>query len=271
MINEKTNAETVIEKESAFHDHWASGVNVENVKVFDTFVQPTCPENIFILEKLGNLDGKLLLELGTGQGEGVTYFSIKGAKTIASDLSSGMVKLAKKVGRYHGVAFEGVVCDANCLPFKSSSFDVVYGANILHHINLETSLKEVFRILKPEGKAAFWEPLAYNPVINKYRKMATQVRTDDEHPLSRADVNLMNEYFSKMQSGFFGLATLCVFLKFYFFDMIHPNEERYWKKIVTDYSSFSRFYDFLRSIDRIILSIPGIKWLAWNIAVVLQK
>ena len=190
---------------------------------------------------------------------------------VGTDLSSGMVRLAKRVGEFHNTLFEGIIVDANRLSFPSNSFDLVYGANMLHHVNLKDCLSEVHRVLKPGGQAASWDPVRYNPIINYYRKMANQVRTEDEHPLGMDDLRLMKSMFSQTSTGFFGLTTLGVFLKFYFVDMIHPNEERYWKKIVIDYESFRALYDVLRGIDKFILKFPGIKWLAWNMAVVLTK
>lgn len=260
-----------INNEAHFHDTWAESVHIPDVRVLETFNSPTCPENIFIKDQIGCIKGLKLLELGTGLGEGATYFSMQGADVVCTDLSSGMVDLAKRVGKYHGTSFEGAIVDANKLSFQSNSFDIVYGANMLHHVNLSSCLSEVHRVLKPGGRAAFWDPVRYNPIINSYRRMADQVRTDDEHPLGIDDLRMMKSMFSHTKTGYFGLTTLGVFLKFYFVDMIHPNEERYWKKIIVDYDSFHNMYDILRSIDRVILKVPGIKWLAWNMAVVLTK
>ena len=38
-----------------------------------------------------------------------------------------------------------------------------------------------------------WDPLKYNFFINVYRKIATDVRTEDEHPLSIEDINLIKK------------------------------------------------------------------------------
>lgn len=257
--------------EAKFHDHWSAQTDQEEVLVEESFLTPSCPENLFILEKLGNLQGKTLLELGTGLGEGATFFAKRGAEVIATDISSGMLLLARRVGREHEVTFSTAVTDAAALPWADGSFDFVYAANLLHHVDIEACLQEVHRVLKPGGRAAFWDPVRYNPVINRYRKMADQVRTEDEHPLGIEDLRLMRHMFSSVQVRHLGLATLGVFIKFYFVDMVHPNEERYWKKFISDYSSFRDLYTVLGWMDRILLNIPGIRWLAWNIAVVMEK
>jgi ubiquinone/menaquinone biosynthesis C-methylase UbiE len=268
---EKNEKENLINYEMSFHDQWADSVSPEEVLVDEIFSVPSCVENLFILSKLGDLHGKKLLELGTGLGEGATFFSKCGAQVVSTDVSPGMLKLAQRVGNYHNTCFNCAISDAGYLGFKSNTFDFVYAANTLHHVEVNSCLNEVFRVLKPGGKAAFWDPIKYNPIINIYRSMANQVRTEDEHPLGLSDINFMKEKFLKLELEFSGLATLGVFLKFYFVDMVHPNEERYWKKIIVDYSSFANLYKFLRNIDKFVLRIPGIQWLAWNVAVVITK
>jgi SAM-dependent methyltransferase len=258
-------------EEAAFHDRWAEDVQTADVKVDQTFTSPSCPENLFILERLGELQDKRVVELGTGLGEGATYMAKRGASTIGADISIGMLRLARRVARRHETSFPCITMDAARLALADESVDVVYAANTLHHIDIASCLEEVHRVLRPGGRAAFWDPVAYNPIINIYRRMAHQVRTDDEHPLDRRDLALMRSLFSRVEVRFFGLATLLVFCKFYFVDMVHPNEERYWKKVVSDYDSIHRLYSALRLVDRVTLSLPGLRWLAWNMAVVLTK
>lgn len=257
--------------EATFHDQWAEGTELSAVKVDEAFNSPTCPENIFILSELGDVRGLTILELGTGRGEGATYFAKLGACMHVTDLSLGMVEFAKRMGEHHSVSFAGASMDGAKLACRSGAYDVIYAANTLHHVNIQQCLREVHRVLKPGGRAAFWDPIRYNPVINFYRQMANQVRTKDEHPLGRAELATMQSMFSEVKVSFFGLATLAVFLKFYFVDMIHPNEERYWKKIICDHQSFQGWYNVLRGIDRVLLTLPGVRWLAWNMAVVLTK
>jgi SAM-dependent methyltransferase len=132
-------------------------------------------------------------------------------------------------------------------------------------------VSEVHRVLKPGGRAAFWDPMRYNTVINIYRKMASQVRTEDEHPLGIDDIDFVRRLFTKVSFRTFGLVTLGVFLKFYFIDLVHPNEERYWKKVVTDYPSFRSYFRVFSAIDNVLLRLPGVRWLAWNVALVGTK
>ncbi|MGL6284798.1 MAG: class I SAM-dependent methyltransferase, partial [Microcoleaceae cyanobacterium] len=182
--------EDIFAKEQKFHDQWAATIDVEGIQVRDYFEACTAPENRYILKQLGDVRGKKLLDLGCGAGENSVYFAKLGAECIASDYSPGMVEVAVKLAEANGVKVEGMVMNAMALDFPDNTFDIVYVANLLHHLpDPELAIKEMHRVLKPGGKACFWEPLRHNPVINVYRRMATAVRTEDEMPLH---INIVN-------------------------------------------------------------------------------
>jgi len=54
-----------------------------------------------------------------------------------------------------------VICDIHSLPFLREEFDFVYCSHVLEHsIAPMIALKEIHRVLKPEGEALFWMPYA---------------------------------------------------------------------------------------------------------------
>ncbi len=262
---------TIVEAEQEFHDRWARGVHPERVPVGASFYLPTCPENRFIARQFGPVRRKRLLELGAGLGEASVYFAVQGADVFATDVSPRMLQLARQVAQLHRVVIHPIEMDGAYLAVPSASVDFVYGANMLHHVDTAVCLREVHRVLKPGGKAAFWDPLRYNPIINIYRRMANQVRSIDEHPLGRQEWRLMRSLFTTTHIQFSWLFTLGVFLRFYLWDQVHPNEERYWKKIIYDYPQLARLYAPLYQFDQLLLRLPGVRWLAWNMTVVLTK
>lgn len=257
--------------EEAFHDEWARSVDPAQVLVRESFTLPTCPENRWIHERLGDVRGRTVLELGAGLGEASVWFAMHGAEVIATDLSGGMLTLARRVAERHRTWLVAVQMDGAFLALADESVDIVYGANVLHHVDQATCIREVHRVLKPGGMAAFWDPLRYNPVINVYRRMATDVRTEDEHPLGRADLHLLRRRFREVDARFFWLVSLGVFLWFFVGQRVHPNRERYWKKIISDYASIAPLYGVLAAVDRVLLRVPGLRWWAWNLAVVCRK
>jgi SAM-dependent methyltransferase len=261
----------VLRDEEVFHDDWARSVDPATVEVREAFTLPTCPENRWISEALGDVRGKTVLELGAGLGEASAWFASRGARVIATDLSGGMLQVASQVAQHHGATIETVQMDGAVLAVADGSVDIVYGANVLHHVDTATCLREVHRVLRPGGVAAFWDPLRYNPVINAYRGMAMGVRTHDEHPLGREELALMRRTFASVDARFFWLATLGVFLWFYVGLRVHPNAERYWKKIISDYRRIAPLHAVLSVFDTVLLRVPGLRWWAWNMAVVCRK
>ncbi len=262
----------VLSKERSFHDQWAATIDVDGICVRDYFEACTAPENRFILRQLGDVSGQLLLDLGCGAGENSVYFAKKGARCIASDYSPGMVDVALKLAEKNGVQVEGRTINAMAIDFPDNTFDVIYAANLLHHIPDPTLvIQEMYRVLKPGGKACFWDPLKHNPVINVYRRMATKVRTEDETPLDIDIVRFVRSRFAHTRYDTFWLATLWIFLQFYLIERVHPNDERYWKKIIIEHKRLEKEYLFLEQIDTLLKKFPFMKRFAWNIAVVATK
>ncbi len=150
----------------------------------------------------------------------------------------------------------------------ADEYDLVYLANTIHHVHNRAQLfEQIRRALKPGGFFFSYDPLAYNPAVNVYRRMATGVRTPDELPLRIADVRLARKYFSNVGHREFWLATLLLFVKYYLKDGIHPSADRYWKRILREKPENLGWWRPLRACDRALTRIPGLRWLAWNIVI----
>lgn len=253
-------------REAEFHDAWAGNTRPEDVLVRESFEGPTALENQFILRLMGPLSGKRLLDIGSGLGESSVYFALQGADVTALDISPGMIETTLNLGKRYGVELKGVVSVAEELNVPSDSFDLVYVANAVHHVQDRPRLfNEIRRILKPGGRFFSYDPLTYNPAINIYRRMATEVRTSDERPLTRADVKLASKYFSNFGHREFWIASLALFAKYYLKDRIHPNQDRYWKRIIHEKAEDLRWWAPLQSLDSVLTRIPIVRWLAWNV------
>lgn len=262
----------ILWKERQFHDRWAAAIDVDGIRVADYFEACTAPENRFILRQLGDLRGKKILDLGCGAGENSVYFALQGAQCVAADYSPGMVEVAQKLAIANGVEIGGQVVNAMAIDLPDNSFDIVYAANLLHHIpDPMVTIREMHRILKPGGKACFWDPLKHNPVINVYRRMATEVRTEDETPLDIQIVQFVRSQFGETCYDTFWIATLWIFLRFYLIERVNPNQERYWKKIILEHERLAPIYQRLERIDRRLKQLPLMKRMAWNLAVVATK
>jgi ubiquinone/menaquinone biosynthesis C-methylase UbiE len=254
------------QRESEFHDQWAASTDLSRINVEEFFEAPTALENRFILHSMGNLKGRKLLDIGCGLGESSVYFAKKGAEVTALDLSPGMVETAKKLAHFHGVTLQGVVSPGEDLPVPDNAYDFVYCANTIHHVpDRERLYREIRRVLKPGGSFYSWDPLDYNPAINVYRRLASGVRTPDEQPLRTSDVAIIKRHFEAVQWRTFWIASLAVFLKYYFIDRTNPNQQRYWKLIYKPQPLW--WWHPLRCLDELLCRIPAVRWLAWNIVI----
>lgn len=78
-------------------------------------------------------------------------------------------------------------CDANNLPFKSESFDLIVGHSVLHHfLNYETTLANIRRLLRPGGKAMFYEPVIQGKILVAFFGELI-IRTENNHKMGIMD------------------------------------------------------------------------------------
>jgi SAM-dependent methyltransferase len=260
------------QREADFHDAWAASTPLDQVLVRESFEAPTAVENQFILSRMGSLAGKKLLDIGAGLGESSVYFALQGARVTTVDISPQMVETALSLGRKFGVELEGIVSGAENLNLPAESYDLVYVANTIHHVHDRASLfEQISRALKPGGMFFSYDPLAYNPAINVYRRMATAVRTPDESPLRIADIKLAQKHFSSVEHREFWIATLLLFAKYYLLDRVHPNQDRYWKRILRETPGSLWWWMPLRWLDQVLTRIPFVRWLGWNVVIYGRK
>lgn len=96
--------------------------------------------------------GKKVLEIGCGLGTMLMNWAKNGAECTAVDLNPTSVEQTKKRFALHRLMADIRLEDANQLPFENNTFDYVWSWGVLHHSpNLALSIKELFRVLKPDG------------------------------------------------------------------------------------------------------------------------
>ncbi|MBI5631760.1 MAG: methyltransferase domain-containing protein [Elusimicrobia bacterium] len=258
--------------ETEFHDRWAKSMDLDSLLVREAFEASTAMENRWAYEKLSPVAGKSLLDLGCGAGETSVYLALQGAEVTAVDISPEMVAMAQKLAARHGVRLKSLACVAEALPFADGSFDLVFGNGVLHHVELVPALKEIRRVLKPGGKAAFIEPLKHNPVIEIYRRLASDNRTPTEFPLGFGDLERIREVFPKLHHKEFWLATLYLFVHFYVVERASPSKVRYWKKVIEEAARYDWMFQPLRRLDEKLLRfLPFLGRYCWNTVLVAEK
>jgi SAM-dependent methyltransferase len=259
-------------REAGFHDAWALGTSLEGIRVRECFENVTALENRFILKRMGSLRAKRVLDIGAGLGESSVYFALQGAQVTAMDVSPGMVETALRLAQRHGVKIKGVVSAGEDLCLRDGAYDVVYLANTIHHVrDRDLLFRQISQALRPGGWFFSYDPLAYNPVIGIYRRVATAVRTLDESPLTADDVKLARRYFVRVEHREFWILTLLLFVKYYLLDKVDPNQDRYWKRILKETPQRLWWWKPLRALDSVLTRLPLVRWLAWNIVLSGQK
>jgi len=258
--------------ERVYHDRWAKSMVLENLLVREAFEAATSVENRYALASLSPIKGKKILDIGCGAGETSVYFALKGARVDACDLSPEMIRAAEKLAGLHGANIRTKVGAAESLPFPDGEFDLVFGNGILHHSENVPALREIRRVLKPGGKAAFIEPLKHNPVIGVYRLLASKNRTPTERPLGFEDFERFKKVFPLLKHREFWLTALAVFLKIFLIERLSPSKVRYWKRIIEESNRYEGLFNPLKNFDdQVLRTWPWLGRYCWNTVITVEK
>jgi SAM-dependent methyltransferase len=106
---------------------------------------------------LGDVEGRDVLELGSGAGQCSRWVRVRGGTSYGLDLSARQLQHSRRIDEESGVAVPSVRGTATALPFADAMFDVVFCSfGALQFIaDIEVCLDEVVRVLRPRGRFAF--------------------------------------------------------------------------------------------------------------------
>jgi 2-polyprenyl-3-methyl-5-hydroxy-6-metoxy-1,4-benzoquinol methylase len=107
--------------------------------------------------------GMTVLELGCGAGYFTHELVRSGANVIAIDISPELLEIARSNCSAPNVRYQ--LENAYELSYEDAVFDSVVGSSVLHHLEIEKTLRDVYRVLKPAGTIFFTEPNMLNPQI----------------------------------------------------------------------------------------------------------
>jgi ubiquinone/menaquinone biosynthesis C-methylase UbiE len=222
-------------------------------------VQPTYPIYLRMLDMMGDRSGKHVLEYGCGEGWITRDLAQQCALVSAFDISAEAVRKTRDVLALAGLANRCRVAQmgAERLDYPDESFDLSIGFAILHHLDLELAIAELYRVLKPGGVAYFAEPLGSNPLINLYRRLTPRYRTEDEKPLDlKALAPLLARFREVEHTDFYVTALAAVALVYLpFGQRLYPVVNR----------------QLMKFDDKILRVFPRLGRLAWYTILKLRK
>jgi 2-polyprenyl-6-hydroxyphenyl methylase/3-demethylubiquinone-9 3-methyltransferase len=107
--------------------------------------------------------GAQVLDVGTGKGRFAVPFAVSQGRVVAVDIAAQMLAEARARARRAGVTVQLVQSDAERLPFRSASFDVVSCMEMLMHVpRPQRAITEVARVMHPAGRGVL-------SITNKWR------------------------------------------------------------------------------------------------------
>ena len=96
--------------------------------------------------------GKLVLDVGCGNGYVLSRYARHGAEVHGVDLTPKAVELSRRRFELDGLPGTFEVINGVQLPFPDDHFDIVCSMGVLHHIaDPRPTIAEIYRVMKPGG------------------------------------------------------------------------------------------------------------------------
>ena len=205
------------EREAAFFDKQAKAKRPSDLLIsratIDRYANSTKPE--FPAEYrfigLGSLKGKLVLDIGCGDGESTVLLALLGATVTGIDISPDAITVAKERALVNGVAEQTTFI---CKPLEVAdipreSFDVIWCDAFLHHVipDLKSTLDTMKSWLISGGKIVISEPVSLSPKFRALRLalLPAPDATPDERPLEPIELSMVHAAFPASGFRYFGL------------------------------------------------------------------
>lgn len=194
-------------------------------------------------------------DFGCGSGEMACRLGLLGYRVTGIDVSPDLIEVARERARLEGVEdrVTFVVADAATAPITDGAFDAVLAMSVVHHMPAEDALNALERLLRPGGRIAFLEPVAYSKTLQWLRNR-TPLEKDvspDERQLCADEIRLIGKRFIiEEQRHFLMLARL--------------------RRLLPE-ACFRVGERILSTIDQALFLIPGMTHFAGVVAILARK
>lgn len=169
--------------------------------------------------------GKRVLVPGCGFGDDAIRLALLGARVSAFDLSPESVEIARdRAIRQGATGIDFRVMPAERMAdYAAASFDMVVFVDILHHVDIPATMREIVRVAKP-GATIIGDELYTHSALQRIREGAlvdrvvypllsrwiyngeTPYITPDEHKIDERELAIVLDTMQAPRVDFFGLA-----------------------------------------------------------------
>ena len=138
-----------------------------------------------------DLAGKRVIEIGCGRGGFSCWLASQPARPneiVAADFAVTAVEKGKALAASRGLTdVTWQVCDIQKIPYEDASFDTVISCETIEHVpNPRLAIRELARVLKPEGRLLLTTPNYLGPmgVYRSYLRLTGRKFTEEGQPIN---------------------------------------------------------------------------------------
>jgi ubiquinone/menaquinone biosynthesis C-methylase UbiE len=151
-----------------------------------------------VLDAIGPVNGKQILEIACGTGRFTVMLAERGADVVGLDISGPMLQQGREKARSAGVEdkLEFMRGDAGRLPFPDDHFDTVFAMRFFHLADTPAAfLSEMRRVSKDQVLFDTFNRFSSRSIYNWLLPMGSRLysRTEVEALLSRAGLRLVGD------------------------------------------------------------------------------
>lgn len=173
-------------------------------------IERSCQESE-VYEEVLSLNGKHILELGCGKADITRTIASTGENRTLVAMEVDKIQHQKnlKINDLSNVQF--ILAGAEKIPEDNDTFDIVFMFKSLHHIPInlmDTALKEIHRVLKPDGIAYISEPIFegdFNEVLRLFHDEQSVRETAFntlQHAVEEGTFDLIEQLFFNTPKSF---------------------------------------------------------------------
>jgi SAM-dependent methyltransferase len=196
-----------------------------------------------------------ICDFGCGSGEMACRLGRLGYRVTGLDVSPDLIEVARERARLEGVEdrVQFIVADGASAPLTEGAFDAVLAMSVVHHMPIDEALNALERLLRPGGRIAFLEPVAYSRTLQWLRNR-TPVEKDvspDERQLSLEEVAHIGERFEIEAIRHFHMLTRL-------------------RRLISG-EGFGLLEPLMSGLDQALLKLPGVERFAGVVAILARK